>query len=79
MYKKRIEKLIGMKKVCVIICAAFLFACNPSNHNPGESGAVNDGMTPADQNGGLQDTGYKYTAPTDTAKAEDRVDVQPRN
>lgn len=67
-----------MKILSLITCAAFLFACNPSNNSPGERGAINDGIAPVDQNGGLQDTGYKYTPQTDTAKAEDRVDVQPR-
>ena len=67
-----------MKALALILCSALLFACNPSNHNPGESGAVNDGMKPVDQNGALQDTGYKYTPKTDTAKGEDRVDLQQR-
>lgn len=67
-----------MKKMTFVAVLALLFACNPSNHNPGESGAVDDGMAPADPNGGLQDTGYKYTPQTDTAKMEHRVDVQPR-
>ena len=67
-----------MKVLALIFCSALLFACNPSNNNPGESGAINDGMKPVDQNGALQDTGNKYTPQTDTVKAEDRVDVQPR-
>lgn len=67
-----------MKILSVVICAALLFACNPSNNNPGERGAINDGIKPVDQNGALQDTGYNYTSPTDTAKDEHRVDVQPR-
>jgi hypothetical protein len=68
-----------MKVLSVIICAAFLFACNPSNNSPGERGVINDGMDPVDQNGALQDTGNTYTPQTDTAIGENRVDVQPRN
>lgn len=67
-----------MKKLTFAAALAFLFACNPSNHNPGETGAINDGMTPVDTNGALQDTGYQYTPQTDTAKMEHRTDVQKR-
>lgn len=67
-----------MKKLLVIIGTALFFACNPSNHNPGESGAQNDGMTPVDTNGALVDTGYQYTPQTDTAKGEHRTDIQQR-
>lgn len=70
-----------MKQVFSLLSAALLVlgACNPSNHNPGETGAINDGIKPIDQNGALQDTGYEYTPQTDTAIGESRVDVQPRN
>ena len=67
-----------MKKLLVIVCTVFVFACNPSNKNPGESGAQNDGMGPADQNGALQDTGYEYTPQTDSTKMEHRTDVSDR-
>lgn len=69
-----------MKKLMIPAMAlAMIFtACNDSNNNPGESGAVNDGIDPIDQDGALQDTGYQYTPATDSAKGEDRVDVQPR-
>ncbi|WP_132052370.1 hypothetical protein [Pseudocnuella soli] len=68
-----------MKIAAIILSAALLVACNASNNNPGESGAVNDGIKPVDQNGAMQDTGYNYTPETDTAKGEDRVDLQQRN
>lgn len=67
-----------MKKMTFIAALAFITACNPSNHNPGEGGAQNDGMSPADANGALQDTGYQYTPETDTAKKEHRTDVSDR-
>jgi hypothetical protein len=69
-----------MKKLMIFAAAtAFTFAaCNPSNKNPGESGAQNDGIKAVDQNGGLQDTGYQYTPQTDTAKKEHRTDVSDR-
>jgi hypothetical protein len=69
-----------MKKLMILAIASALsfVACNPSNNNPGESGAQNDGMGPADANGALQDTGYQYTPETDTAKKEHRTDVSDR-
>lgn len=73
--KQNMNKLI-VPALCLLLIGS---ACNDSNNNPGESGAINDGMAPVDENGGLQDTGYQYTPATDSAKAEDRVDVQPRN
>lgn len=68
-----------MKKIFLSLCTAFLFACNPSNNNPGEGGAQNDGIKPVDQDGALQDTGYTYTPQTDTAKGEHRTDIQNRD
>jgi hypothetical protein len=74
-------KNTNMKKLMIFATAlAFtVAACNPSNNNPGESGAQNDGIKPVDQNGGLQDTGYEYTPQTDTAKKEHRTDVSDRD
>lgn len=67
-----------MSCIAALAFLALTTACNPSNHNPGEGGAQNDGMSPADANGGLQDTGYQYTPATDTAKKEHRTDVSNR-
>jgi hypothetical protein len=72
-----------MRKVLALAIAACMFgACNPSNSNPGESGAVNDGTKAIDSNGGLADTPYRVNAnlrKTDTSKMEDRVDLSKRD
>ncbi len=69
-------KKLMIAAFCLVVIGS---ACNDSNNNPGESGAVNDGMAPVDENGALQDTGYQYTPATDSAKGEDRVDLQQRD
>lgn len=62
-----------MKRLLTL--AAFvvvLFACN---ENPGESGAVNDGIKTIDENGGLSDT----LPPTVDTLNDNRVDIQQRD
>lgn len=68
-----------MKKALIIL--AGVFALQACSNNGGESGAVNDGIKTVDSNGGLADTAYntQTTAPTDTAKGEDRVDISKRD
>ncbi|MEI6950513.1 hypothetical protein V9K67_25240 [Paraflavisolibacter sp. H34] len=68
-----------MKRLFVMAAVVFaLSACN-SDGARGEGGSVDDGIAPVDRDGALRsDTGIQYTPETDTAKGEDRVDVQPR-
>ncbi|HEX2532174.1 MAG TPA: hypothetical protein VHK69_00485 [Chitinophagaceae bacterium] len=55
-----------------------LSACN--NPNPGESGAVNDGIKTVDENGALQDTAPVIPNPgIDSSLGEDRVDTERRD
>lgn len=67
-----------MKKIVTIAMAVMLLqACGS-----GEGGTVNDGFDGAgDANGALQDTagGALYDGVTDTARQENRVDIQQRN
>jgi hypothetical protein len=66
-----------MKK---IILATALFALLQScGNNAGESGVVDDGMRPADSNGGLpDDTTYPLHGNTDSTTGEHRVDTEKR-
>ncbi|MBD0288450.1 MAG: hypothetical protein ICV79_23935 [Flavisolibacter sp.] len=64
----------------ILMMAAMVFVLQACNNNPGESGAVNDGMKAIDTNGGLADTGhYNVNPSTDTSKMENRVDIQQRD
>jgi hypothetical protein len=72
-------KMKAMKKILIVLTTFFcLQACS---NNSGESGAVNDGIKGVDSNGGLADTPYKtpVSPQTDTAKMEDRVDIEKRD
>ena len=67
-----------MKKTLSLLAfCAVLYACGN-----GEEGVVNDGFNGAgDANGALQDTANTplYDGTTDTARQENRVDLQQRN
>ena len=66
-----------MKKILSIALVLSLYACGGS----GEKGTINDGFDgAADTNGALQDTaGAQMNSATDTARQENRVDLQQRN
>lgn len=61
-----------------MILAGFVFlqACNS---NPGESGAVDDGIKAVDENGALSDTTKNFDPSVDTALGDDRVDTEMRD
>ena len=67
-----------MKRILIVaLSIACLQACN---NRPGETGVVNDGMSPVDTNGGLADTGnYQLNPSIDTGKMENRVDTEQRD
>ena len=68
-----------MKRLLIIGTVLFsMAACN--NPNPGESGAVNDGIKAVDTNGAFEEStpSVQKNPGTDTTAGEDRVDVQPR-
>ena len=63
-----------MKRLSIILAVVLtLQACN--NENPGESGAVDDGIKTVDENGALSDT---TPASVDTLN-KNRVDIQQRD
>jgi|GEM_PF-1907593 len=72
-----------MKKLAILVVGfVALQACNPSNNNPGETGAVNDGIKAIDENGALNDAdsvNNKYNPSIDSAIGDHRVDTEKRD
>lgn len=68
-----------MKKL--ILAAGLFMALQSCSNNGGESGAVDDGMRPADSNGALpDDTAQMRNGRIDTsAKGPNRVDIERRD
>lgn len=59
----------------LLMLAALIFVLEACNENPGESGAVNDGIKTIDENGAQSDT----LPPTVDTLNENRVDIQQRD
>jgi hypothetical protein len=69
-----------MKKIMIVLAGVVLMAaCNPSNNKPGESGTVDDGIKPVDQNGAFSDTTKNFNPSVDTAIGDDRVGTEKRD
>jgi hypothetical protein len=69
-----------MKKILVLMAGIItLQACNPSNNNSGESGAVDDGIKTIDENGALNDTTKNFNPSVDTSIGDNRVDTEKRD
>ncbi|MBD0293648.1 MAG: membrane lipoprotein lipid attachment site-containing protein [Bacteroidota bacterium] len=67
-----------MKRILMIAVTVFVLAA--CNNNPGESGAVDDGMKAVDTNGALNDSGGPLTDSTNNAvENKTRVDIQQRD
>jgi hypothetical protein len=67
-----------MKKIYLFLAGLSLLAA--CNSNPGESGAVNDGIKAVDSNGAFQDTVKMKADPrTDTAIGEHREELEKRD
>jgi hypothetical protein len=73
-----IFKSKAMKKLLIVLGSILILqACS---NNGGQSGAVNDGISPVDSNGALADTPYTTNqSATDTSKMEDRVETSKRD
>jgi hypothetical protein len=69
---------MNMKKTAIaIVLGSILYACGPSST---QSGVDNDGIKTVDSNGALpDDTSIQANPSVDTARGEDRVDIQKRD
>jgi hypothetical protein len=71
-----ISKYVVMKTNSIIFSLLVVAAsCGDSN----QGGVINDGTQPIDPNGGLVDSTKPWTPAVDTAKGQNRVDIQQRD